>query len=442
MELITFSGWYSNNHILNSIGMKYSALFFGTSELALRLPGLLALLVYMACTYLLFKNSKPLVAISAFVLLCTNCLLMELFGLARGYGLSIGFMMLSLYHLVSYFRDKKQLHITLFHAGALLASLSNFTMLTYYVSALLVYAVYALTFQTVVLREKPRLFPLIKPHLLPMLVVVVVLYEPVRRVLAHTLLDFGGTNGFYQDTVSYLVKNTFHNIDLHNYLLIFFKVVFTLIVLTSLLIIVVKAIAKDTAFFHQNTGMVISCLLLVIVSIVIISLHYITGADYPVDRFSVYLFVLHTLHYAFVMRFLSSIKYKKLITASITATAVISFLSFWQKTDLDSSTEWAYDMNTKRMMQTLEKHHTQHENGERVNIGVNWLFEPTVNYYRITKDLDWLEPVDREPLNPKDDYYYISLEDLSALDPSTYEIIQKYENSNSVLVFNSGKGLK
>ena len=47
IDIISFNDWYTNNHILNSLFIKYSEQLFGNSELALRLPNLLLLLVYM-----------------------------------------------------------------------------------------------------------------------------------------------------------------------------------------------------------------------------------------------------------------------------------------------------------------------------------------------------------------------------------------------------------
>ncbi|MBL4755183.1 MAG: hypothetical protein JKY52_16510, partial [Flavobacteriales bacterium] len=105
MDIISYKNWYSNNHLLNSLFMKYSEQLFGSSEIALRLPNLLLLLVYMVYGHLLFRRTSQLLAVAVFVLLCTNILLIDLFGLARGYGMSCGFMLMSLYHFMQSFNE-------------------------------------------------------------------------------------------------------------------------------------------------------------------------------------------------------------------------------------------------------------------------------------------------------------------------------------------------
>ena len=42
------------------------------------------------------------------------------------------------------------------------------------------------------------------------------------------------------------------------------------------------------------------------------------------------------------------------------------------------------------------------------DIGIDWRHEPTINYYRITKNYDWLLPANQEGVEYKEyDYYYI-----------------------------------
>ena len=138
MDILSFKDSYTNNHILNSLGMKYSEKIIGTSEFSLRLPNLILLIIYGGFCILLLKKSHKIITISFFVLLLTNNPLMDFFGLARGYGLSIGFMIMAIYYLVNASNSGKNKHLILFHLAALLATLSNFTMLNFYVASIIV----------------------------------------------------------------------------------------------------------------------------------------------------------------------------------------------------------------------------------------------------------------------------------------------------------------
>ncbi|HQI71209.1 MAG TPA: hypothetical protein PLT47_10690, partial [Bacteroidales bacterium] len=67
---------------------------------------------------------------------------------------------------------------------------------------------------------------------------------------------------------------------------------------------------------------------------------------------------------------------------------------------------------------------------------LNWLFEPTVNFYRQTKNIYWLMPADRKGVSPDDDYCYLFKDDLNKLNTGSYRIIAEYSNINTVLIEN------
>lgn len=88
----------ANNHILNTLFMWLSSLFFGNSEIALRLPNILSFGLYLYASFVIFKETKNawLMALGSCLILL-NPFLIDYFSLARGYGISLGCMMLSLY---------------------------------------------------------------------------------------------------------------------------------------------------------------------------------------------------------------------------------------------------------------------------------------------------------------------------------------------------------
>lgn len=435
LEILSFSKWYTNNHILNSLLMKYSELLFGSSEFALRLPNLLALLIYLIYGYSIFRDKNPVLRIEIFLILSSNVLLLDLFGLARGYGLSIGFMLMSLYHFMAYIDSKKRKDLLLFHLAALLASLSNFTLLIFYASALTVYNLQYIINTRVVLGERLRLFQANKAHLIPLFVVGIVLWKPLQNVLTYSDLNFGGKTGFYADTVSFLIWNGLHGLVISDAVLLLLQVVVSLIVAVPFLIIIRKAIQGEASFFREQESLVSMNFLLIVISIAIEAQHLILKADYPVARFSIFLFPLFTMHLALFVQYLISLGYKRVPLIVFGTISLISALSFWSKANLSTSAEWAYDAKTKDMLESLTEYR-EHigDNGTNVSLGINWLFEPTINFYRITRKLDWLNAVDREGIKESDDYLYLLKADFDALQTSNYETIEEFPLSGSVLV--------
>ncbi|MBA3901881.1 MAG: hypothetical protein H0X62_17045, partial [Bacteroidetes bacterium] len=97
-----------NNHFLNSALSYFSFSLFGDAPFSLRLPNLFALLVLIFASYrfsLMLKSSAAKLALVAGLLLSIHWL--SFYSVTRGYGLSMGFMLLSLVYLVEYFQDLK-----------------------------------------------------------------------------------------------------------------------------------------------------------------------------------------------------------------------------------------------------------------------------------------------------------------------------------------------
>ena len=93
-------------------------------------------------------------------------------------------------------------------------------------------------------------------------------------------------------------------------------------------------------------------------------------------------------------------------------------------------------MNTKNMITDLERAYITDAIRDRntppqIKLGINWLFEPTVNFYRTTKSLKWLKEVNRDGFKGDYDYYYIFIPDSNGL--NLRNVINTYQTSNAIL---------
>ena len=416
--------------------MKYSELLFGSSEFALRLPNLLLFIVYMIYSYLLFRKTNQFLSVAIFILLCANSSLIDLFGLARGYGLSFGFMLMSLYHFIQSFYNQKTKNILLFHLAALLAILSSFTLLIFYINLLLIYNVVIFVDCKFISNKKYLFLVANKIHAIALLPVIIVLYEPVRRMLKSDY-DFGGKNSFYDDTVTSLIETCFHYINISPLALTVLQILFTCIALISFVIILRMYFRKSKTFFIYHKRLIISSFLIIFLSLTIISLHIIVKMDYPIARFSVFLFPIFIIHLGFLISYFINSGYRKFSYVIILGLALSSVTIFIRKTDLYSCSQWAYDMETKNMIQKLISFKKANETEtKKLKLGINWIFEPTINFYRETWGLEWLLPVDRNGISKDDNYYYIFKNELSEFNSIDYQIIFDFEKTNTLLLKN------
>lgn len=425
-DILSYKISYTNNHILNSLGMKYAEVIFGSSEWALRLPNILAFTIYAFFSFKLLKSFSYLLQLAFFSLFLYNVLLIDLFAMARGYGLSCAFMLMGLYHLIQILKQSTQKHVYLFHFGFLLAILSNFTLVTVYASSLICFIIvtYFISKNDIKTNYKTSFYK----HIIPFLIVVGVLYEPLRRALTYSSLNFGGSNGFFEDTVSHLINNSVHHVGMPSLLFIFLKILVTGIVVIPLLIMIIKIYKKDWQFFNKNLQFALSTGVCFGVSIIIISLHLILKADYPIARFSIFLYPLLILQLAFVASYISSIKYPQLLKIKVVPLALFAMVSFSINTSTTQYGEWAYDSNTKQMMTDLKNNYS----GNNSTLGVNWLFEPTANYYRKTLHYTWLDSITRDNIKSSRYDFIYAFENDSL--PEGYKALKKYPNTQSVLI--------
>jgi hypothetical protein len=364
---------------------------------------------------------------------------MDFFGLARGYGMSCGFMLMGLFHFIQYLKDHKRGNIILFHFAVILASLSSFTLITFYIALLLVYNLMMYLHARLVMDRKFEFLTVNSVHLFPLFIAAGILYKPVKIMITWTDLGFGGKNGFYADTVTHVVGNAF-SVDVSSPYMVVLKMIPVLIVLISLSIIVKKIIQKKNYFFNQYQGFIAITFSMLIIPTILILQHLILGSDYPISRFSIFLFPLVMIQLGFFLQYLKETGYRNVVLIVVTFAALASLISFCKKTDFHVSAEWAYDSETKDMIQTLSSIQKNNDNNsKKVKLGINWLFEPTINFYRETKDLKWLLPVDRNGINQEDDYFYIFKDDLCKLENSEYAIIKEYKSINTVLIKNKIK---
>ncbi|MBK8225795.1 MAG: hypothetical protein IPK70_01305 [Flavobacteriales bacterium] len=90
----------ANHHALNVWGMWLAMKLFGPHDFAMRMPNLIGGAIYLyAAVRLALRAPSAALALASFVLLCAHPYLLDFFSLARGYGISNGLLLLSLWQL-------------------------------------------------------------------------------------------------------------------------------------------------------------------------------------------------------------------------------------------------------------------------------------------------------------------------------------------------------
>ena len=139
-----------------------------------------------------------------------------------------------------------------------------------------------------------------------------------------------------------------------------------------------------------------------------------------------------------LIEYLLSIKYfKNVLLAFAIVLAVTSSIRFCLNANINFIAEWNYDSETKNMLKDLITLHNENKiKQDKVKLGINWIFEPSINFYRQTMHIIWLLPVDREGLKATDECCYNFNSPLDKKDTNTYTVLKKYCKIKTELIKN------
>jgi hypothetical protein len=415
----------ANNHNLNTILMLVSKKIFGSSEFALRLPNVLAFFLYLIACYLIFKSSRNnwffLLGI-AFLLL--NPFLLEFFSLARGYGLSLAFMLMSMFFIIK--NGFKNLTYSSFLKDFILAVLfaslavySNLAMLNFLISVIILFAIKFLKFRNVNFNNLKYNIAI----LCVFFVSCIPLYIGIARILLLKnigQLYFGAST--FMETVDSLILSSIYFEEYGIWTLPTIKLIIVLFLAIGILSVIIKKEFSGALF------LIISQIFILTIGLFLEN--FLFDAKYPLERTSLfYLPVISLFIYHFFIHLSKNYKIKKIIYALFVFFLLIPlFVNFLIGANLTHTKSWKYDAHTKDMMKIIRD--KIQLTGDSKSISNHWLFEPSINYYINAWKLN-LNPANRNGVDLNSDFIY-RLDDNTK--KNNYITVEEYNDINSSLL--------
>lgn len=395
----------ANNHQLNTDLMKVMSNISGDSELSLRFPNVLLFIVFLFFSFNLLKHSDNIwIMISGLILMVINPFVLDYFSLARGYGLSIGFMTASLYFLLkgnikidrfgSFIKD---LVFSMIFAG--LAVRSNLSLINFYIALLIIFIgrfIYMRQKGAGLKRNEYLIFACI------IVLCVIPVYFSIERLLWLNSLNqlFFGTDNF-DDTFNSVIISSLYNRE-NSPVVGYIKFTLLGLFISGFVYAIIKK-----KFFSRFFTMILT------ISIIILGLYtefFFFGGKFPKERTAIFFIPLFTIFfYYFSEDIIMSLKGRKktviaVIFFIIIGTSVI--FNFSKSANLTYAYTWDYDANTKAVMKLLEIKTANPLNKDRkFTISNNWLFEPSLNYYIKSRNLNF-EKTNRNGISQSTDFVY------------------------------------
>ncbi|MCW3085011.1 MAG: hypothetical protein JWP12_2377 [Bacteroidetes bacterium] len=432
----TFEIMSANNHLLNTSLMLFFTRMFGVSEIVMRIHILIAHLLFLFYSARLLKNlNNKWLIITAFIIVNVNPYMLDFFSVARGYGLSIGLMMVSIYYFyLLHKKEKKNTNaiISIIFAG--LAALANFVLLNYCMVLFgLIVLLYVYTAVKSAKPGKQKTVTVIKGLAVPTLLMGLLLLFVVpiaMKLKTAGALFFGGERGFWADTMSTITDRCFYETSYNVWLQRLAKGFVFLILIASIIIVAGRVIKKQIS---ANTLFLTSLLLLIgLCCFSTVVQHHLLKTPYLLDRTALFLVVLFNLILVF---FISELALKKPAASWVSHIAAVAALfHFFTVFNFSYVLEWKLDCNTKEMLSDLAKIKQVPAAKETVSIGIPLIFDPAINFYREKDNLLWLNTAWREETTSmQQDYFFLSQDALQKINKDSITILKTYPVTGNVL---------
>ncbi len=404
-QLMMYPSSYTNNHILNTLLVKLLISMFGLEQWLVRLPNILAFLVYTLAVFRITRSvtrrDSPLFLLGAVLFLCSSYFL-DFFSLCRGYGLSNSFCALSISFLLTGAKQGKTRDLWLAFLFGLLASYANFSSLIFWVSVTAM--VFFYLFWS--FRDSIRKLAL---HLALLAVSCIgyglLILSPILKMQQDNMFRFFSAANFYSDTM----LNLAHHIRTGDFSITWADHLIAVLligaVLTNVLYILFRFMKahRDPEWFRQPafiTGMAV--LLTVLVNVL---QHILLKTPYLSGRIGLFYFPLFI---SALVAFLGTFMPLKRQAIAGMASILVScglLVNLGGTLSLRSVQEWWFDANTFTvldLLNTVEKDHV-------VRLHTDWTYYPSFAFYKKTGRMpniileEYNEQLDS---NSKADYYY------------------------------------
>ena len=416
-----------NNHLLNTLAMKLAESAFGASELALRVPSVAAFVVYLVAIALLLRRvERRPVRFLGFSLAVANPYVLDFFSLARGYGLALALVAASALFTVGYVERPTVARGFPAVACAALAVLASFATLGYFLGVLLLIAL-----ALVVSRDARRddlARRLAAAVSLPIVVVVLFAAIPLVRLRRADQLYVGGDDGFWQDTVHSLVSSTLYRPG--------WKLLEVTLVVLVAMAVTVGAVAAAIGTRRRHLPLhATAFILLATPAAISVVQHFVIGSLFLIERTALFLVPLFAVWLAYAADALAwRPRFAAAVSVAAVGIAVAAWLNLASTANRSYVLDWRYDASTEEMLEEMNGL----RDGQRIDFGASWLFEPTINFYRETKRLSWLPPMPTSCrgvcVPDRSDYYYVIGGDVAVARNRGARVVRTYPLSGSLLL--------
>ncbi len=412
----------ANNHWLNTLGFQLTSRIFGPQEWAIRLPNILAFIIYAYYSIRLLNDVKSSsFRILGLLIILANPYVLDFFSTARGYGLSLAFTTMALHYVNGFIKKEYLQHLIISLILLLLATLSLFSSLIYVpalMGGVLLYLLFTNSFKA---NSRSFIIPVFVIAAAS-IITLIITYKPLKALSGNEEFKWGAST----------LMECFESLALHSsYANKFIPNNHFIVGILScfLLFSIIKSFPLFCSLksIRSNSVLLLGITTFVFLLIGIVVARYTVGTYYPIERKTIMFIPFIGIITAYTLDNIT-VNYKNylgwILSLMLTAHFILSF-------DKNQVREWWYDRDTKDFITQI----SQDAASNKVVLGCNWLFHPTLSFYAQTKFPNQIEIMgyNKEIDVKKDfDYYMCFSSDYDQL-KEKYEILYSNPTGRMIL---------
>lgn len=443
-DIFAFESPSANHHLLNTALTKLAAAALGTSKFALRLPNVLAHVLFLGVAVALVGRLRDRwLRVTAFLLIIANPYVLDFFSLSRGYGLALGFSLSSLLLLVRFAERARRADATLSVLAAAAATLANFSFLYLYAALLAALAVMAMVHHHSGSRDARRWVAF--SSLAISLALATLIVRPIFRLVAESQLYYGSERGLLGGTLPSLVESSLYGrFPSGSPVSLALQVVVAAILAALVARGLLRLRRRGLGAFLELS---VICIALLLFFVVLQHLsHVLFGTKYLMARTALFLVPIFALALTGALDRAAETRPRtvRLVAAVVSLSAVINWAA---AANLSHTVHWRYGADVESMLADLEAEARSRAPDRKVILTTSWLAAPAIEFYRRTRGLEWIAKVDsrrsryRERCARGCDFVYLVdpvfddwADPLETLFLGQLEVIHAYSTSASVLL--------
>ena len=412
-----YSTYDASNHVLYSILARLSIQILGVSEFSLRLPSLVAgFFLMLGIFYVLRLTTTPLIRWVAFIALSLHPLLLDFSVAARGYSLSLAFLIWAIGFAI---RRRYAL------CGILLGLALSANLTIAFPAVGLMLAIVLLEDDTWGARFRS-------------LAVVVATAETIFFAICFEALRTARRDEFYfgyrtiVESVSDLVRESFH-VATRGGLLGEEKL--TPVTIYGILPLIAIFMAAALVRGSGDRRSLFPLVTLAGAVITMVAAHYVVKLPYPANRTGLHILVLFGIAWAVAAARIRSQPWRGIQIVL----ALLMTIQFATQFHGRYFSMWAFDIRTKEFAQEI-KRMSAGRPANSLSVSATWLNQQSLEFYREFLNITALKPVRHfEPTEfSGHDFYVLTGDDVEGVDRKPLRIILSDSRDRAILAVPAG----